>query len=159
MPKKKKAKKKATRKSAPKKKSAAKRTTRKTAAKSKPKPRKPSRKAKAPARKKPVARAASVATTPAPKVFTVNPGNCTISPDKHNVEAQSDGGSVQFNATAGCDIEFSDTTVLGLPSPYTLVQGSNGPYPVLVDNGNTEFWISNCSGDRDTSDPSDIIVP
>lgn len=94
----------------------------------------------------------------APMVFAVDPGLCAISPKTHHV-APVLLGSVQFNASGPCTLEFSDPSILGLSSStLPLVRGSNGPYDIKVLVGETEFWITDC-GRNIPSDPSDIIVP
>jgi hypothetical protein len=141
---KKKAKKKATRKSVPKKRTGARKPAKKTAAKS----RRTTRKAAVKAKRRPAAAKKSAPRkTTAPrgeagaKQFTVDPNQCKIT------------------ATAACTVEFSNPSLLGLNSPSLgLVKGPNGPYEVQVEVGLTKFWITACISGAG-SDPSDIIVP
>lgn len=103
---------------------------------------------------------------------TVNPTTCTMAPTG-NVHAASktQNGSVTFNATAACTVDFSDSTVFGVSS-QALSQGNN-QLNVQCDSGSTNVSIEGCSGQVKGaktmststsrvavgSGPTDIIVP
>jgi hypothetical protein len=164
---KKRAMKKAARKAAPKRKSGSKkssvrkRTTKKTAKKSLRAARKPARKVKsasarapkrAAAKKRPAAKTAGGTASAAPVPYNVDPGHCSIVPDKQHFRPF---GSVMFDCSADCTLEFSDSRVLGF-GERNMYRGMNGPFPILVANGETEVWIKDCAI---KVGPADIIVP
>jgi len=143
------ARKKPARKAAPRKRSASKKSARKKTAKrsvSKPvlKARKPTRKAKRPP-----------LTRPKPKEFTVVVEECSIFPPSQNVQPNSQQGSVQFNLTDPCHLDFSNDIMLGFDHLDGHV-GSNGPFDVLVEQGHVSFTIRECEA---KVGPADIIVP
>jgi len=101
---------------------------------------------------------------------TVNPTTCTMVPTGNvHATSKSQNGSVTFNATAACTVDFSDSTVFGVSS-QALSQGNN-QLNVQCDSGSTNVSIQGCSGiakEAKTmstsrvgvgSGPTDIIVP
>lgn len=156
----KKKKKSAVKKATTKKKSARKRaakakSTRKTASAAKRRSTKPAKRPAAGKRAAPRKPRKKVALLP-PKEFTVDPNICKVTPPSHNVAPKIFGGSVRFNATGSCTLEFRDDSVLGHKTVH-LDPGPSPIYPVAVQIGRTQFWIQDCP--LGTSDPSDIIVP
>ena len=148
------AKKKPARKAAPRKRSASKKSARKKTAKRSAgktvlKARKPAHKAKRPPQAKPPL------TKPKPKEFTVVVEECSIFPPSQHVQPNSRQGSVQFNLTDPCHLDFSNNIVLGFDHLDGHV-GSNGPFDVLVEQGEVSFTIRECEA---KVGPADIIVP
>ncbi len=109
---------------------------------------------------------------PGPTV-TVNPSpTCTMNPQGAvHAPKKSQNGFVNFNATAACTVDFSDSAVFGVSSK-ALSQGNN-QLNVACESGSTNVSIQGCAAkakqattmSKSTSrvgvgsGPTDFIVP
>jgi hypothetical protein len=101
---------------------------------------------------------------------TINPtqGSCNVNPpgDVH-APGKSQNGSVNFNTTTACAVQFDNSAVFGL-SQKQLTQGNN-QLPVQVDNGSTHYCFPGYNSGNGIcvefgispaqSNPNQIIVP
>ena len=102
---------------------------------------------------------------PGPSV-NVNPDRCTMQPTGPvHAPPKNANGFVNFNATAPCTLNFSDSSVFGVSSK-AIGQGNN-QLNVQCETGSTNVAIAGCnsqsvgamSAGRVASGPTDIIVP
>lgn len=69
-----------------------------------------------------------------------------------------DAAAVTFVATEECDLEFTGDDIFGEDyRKIHLVEGDNGPFDVLVDEGSCSCKVKKIN--RDVAGPQEIVVP